>query len=182
MTEGHKDGLLWLQYAPMRYARASLRFPPPHLISGDGNLDSLRQSWIQGDKWWLLMLYGHAGIAYVNAVAHRFRPGTLLLFPPGSRGGHPIVGPGTPHGFFQFSLLDDDRDLVALPVRTDHDVPFAEEFASRVALINVSFAPVQAYLWKLLWDLSEHPRLVGSDDKLLDAEEFVAQHLSLIHI
>ena len=155
-----------------------MRFPPPHLVSSDGILDDQRKTWIQADKWWLVVLYGHSGTALINAVSHQFQPGTLLLFPPGSRGTHLSVGPNTEFAQFQFMLQEDDRDVVSLPVHAQIDEANAKEFRSRVAMINVSFAPVQAFLWNFLWTISQHPRLVETDNKLLDAEEFMAKHMS----
>lgn len=161
----------------MRFARALIAHPPTALIVGGDDLTAVRREWIQEQGWWLFMVYQHRGSAFVNAVSHQVKPGTALLFPPGSRGAHVKVGPGTPHIYFHFRLSEEGTGSIALPIHSELDPETVELCRQRASLISHRLAPIKAFLWNLFWTISEDSRLIGLDDRLFDAEAFIDQHL-----
>lgn len=164
--------------AIMRFAKALIAHPPTALIAGEDDLTSVRREWIQEQGWWLLMVYQHRGSAFVNAVNHQIKPGTALLYPPGSRGSHIKIGAGTPHIYFQFMLSEQGTNSVALPIHSELDRETVELCSQRAALVSHRLAPIKAFLWNLLWSLASDSRLVGLDDRLFNAETFIDQHLN----
>jgi len=151
----------------------------PHLLVGEDNLPPQKKEWIQDSSWWLLVIYRHKTIVHVNAVSHHVSEGTVVIFPSGARGAHARVGAGTPHVYLLFQLAPDTRDIVSLPIRSDHDAKFVEFCSNSIKMISQSFAATQAFAWHVLWTLAEHPRLVEMDETLLDAESFIDKHLDL---
>lgn len=163
----------------MRFARAFITDPPVALVAGEDNLVSLRREWIQDPGWWLLMVYQHRGTAFVNAVSHSIKPGTALLYPPGSRGSHIKIGAGTPHIYFHFKLKEDESDApVALPIQSEFTPEIAEQCRQAAGRVTHRLSPVKAFVWNQLWSMAGDFRLIGLDDRLFDAEAFIDQHMS----
>lgn len=161
----------------MRYSLITLDQPPGHIVSGFEDLLLSRAEWIQVSHRWLLVLYRHSGVAFVNAGSHAYEPGTAILFPPGCRGGHARVGPGTLNVYFEFSNVEQSRPTNSIPLVMEFNEEEVAECVFMAERIGTEFHHCRAALWRLLWRRATTSRAAEANDAVLRAERYVANRI-----
>lgn len=145
---------------------------------GELDLSSDFTDWIQPQHRWTALLYLHSGVAFVNSLSISFVPGEMVIFPPGSRGSHGNIGPGTTVLYATFDLPGDPVSVQSVPIHCrpeDHWVLRWRDVYSRTVR---GTGRGRSMVWDLMWHISTPRARLGTDDRVADAEQWIRQNLA----
>lgn len=160
-----------------RYSVACLASPPVGIFAGDGNLTKNHEDWVQDPVRWLVVYYHNANYVSMGVWGTGVKPGDMAFFSPGTHGHHEKIGDETWCDFFGFELPGSKGIRVAVPhvVRgMEAILPNLRKASSRIVDTDLA---AQAFLWNLLWSVSDSAGKFREVEALYVAEEFIAKNM-----
>lgn len=163
----------------MRYTRMELSQPPSRFFVGWGDVHDNLKEWVQAPDSWLLMLYGHEGVATINGRAYEFSPARGLLFPPYAICGHFKVGHPTPmtNAFMVFPEASDIQLRYALPLEYDVIDDWYGKLLYAAENATVGAVQAKALVWHILWTIARPMSVFRNEQRLYDAEDIIRARL-----
>lgn len=162
----------------MRYCLANLALPPAYMLVGDGNLLEDRLEWTQSPTHYTLFYYHHRNAVVLNGQTTALDDGDLVLVAPGTRAGHAAVGEGLHFEFFTFDLPGRRPAEVALPVHLPDRKGILPELRRASMRVTAGIEPSSAFVWNLLWTVSQPTSVFREREMLYLAEAFVRRNLA----
>lgn len=164
----------------MRFTRMELSQPPSRFFVGWGDVHDNLKEWIQAPDSWLMILYGHKGVATVNGRAHEFSPEKGLLFPPHASCGHLITGHPTPmaNAFMVFPEPTSVQLRYAVPIAFDVQPTWYDQLLYAAENATVGAVQAKALAWHILWSIARPMTVFRDEQKLYDAEDIIRAELA----
>lgn len=164
-----------------RFYLCSLASLPELRTSGSFANEGQRLTWVQPKDAWQGLLFRHDGTFSMNSYTFRFEPFDLVIVPPGvhcevNRVGMDIYL----YDYFTFTPVESERDLVALPLKTNlGDEGYFWEMNFRKALnrVQLSRTSVQVVVGALLWAVAEPGHQVERNLHVEKAEQLIEEQL-----
>lgn len=166
----------------VRHNRASLATVPELRTCGAFGDDAASAKWVQPSDLWQALLFHHLGSFTLNGHTFDLKPMDLVIVPPLSRceverwGQKEFV-----YNFAGFKPNPSDRDIVALPVKTnleksgDH---WDREFRSALNQLQFSRTRAAVVVWNLLWSVALPEHMSTRSVYTEQAEKFIEDNLN----
>lgn len=162
----------------MKFFQADLSASPDFVLVGDGDLREDRAEWVQPLDRWTMINYGHSGIVTVNVHSVSYQSGTVVVFPPGSRGSHNRVGGDRYYRFLTFTLPGSKGEMMAVPFSFTVTTETAADWQRASESIGRSHTPAKSFAWSLLWKVARPVSQLRENSLLYLAEDWIRHNLS----
>jgi len=159
------------------YHLANLTQAPNYLLVGAGTFTQEKREWSQPVNLWSLIYYEHRNAVTQQSETVMVEPGDIVLFGPCVRGAHGKIGDDTPFQYFTFNLPSTSRQFEALPRYIPKMERVFGDLRRASARITDTAVPAVAFVWSLLWSISEPQSKFRSNDALYSAEAYIRNNL-----
>ncbi len=156
---------------------ARLSQPPNRIYAGDGEFHENRSLWLQPFDFWTVIYYHHANIVTINARTVPVTEDSIVIFGPGVRAGHTLIGERTPHMYMTFNLPAETGRRYAIPSIVQDAKPYFAQMRRTIDRVSSDIVPAFSFAWQLLHDVSLDPAYLRQHEALYSAEEFILRHL-----
>lgn len=164
----------------MRYTRMDLAQPPSRFFVGWGDIHDNLREWVQAPDAWLLMLYGHEGVATINGRAHHYSPKRGLIFPPQATCSHLKFGHPTPmsNAYLVFPEPGDVQLRYAVPITFDIIDDWYDKLLYAAENATVGAVQAKALVWHILWTIAKPMSAFRDEERLYEAEDIIRSELA----